>query len=117
VWVYYPDSVTDEQRGNTLETSGLNITVTDGDGNNVDITETSFAQTEGGFGPSNYSAQFFIETDAEEITIEVTGLVYATRTATFRMTMVDGEMQVGDDSGTDTFQTAPLDGTGNEDGN
>ena len=117
VWVNYPPSITEDspdadKPGSTYETSLLTVKVTDGDGNVIDIEEGSWNLA--GNWDGTYSAQFFIETDAEEITIEVTGsLVYATRTATFRMSMVDGEMVVEDDAGTDTFQTAPLEGTGN----
>ena len=103
VWIYYPDDYAGE-RGLTPETSGFDITVTDDDGNELEIS--SFVQTEGGY-IANYSAQFFIETDVPRITIRVVGLVTSTRTAVFQMDMVDGEMEMTTD-GTDSFQTDPL---------
>ena len=103
VWIYYPDDYAGE-RGLSPETSGFDITVTDDDGNELEISD--FAQTEGGY-IANYSVQFFIETDVPRITIRVVGLVTSTRTAVFQMDMVDGEMQMTTD-GTDSFQTDPL---------
>ena len=115
VWVNYPPSITEDspdadKPGNTHETSLLVVKVTDGDGNIIEVQGWALA----GNWDGTYSAQFFVETDAEEITIEVTGLVYATRTAVFRMTMVGGEMEVEEDAGTDTFQTSPLEPSGNQ---
>ena len=114
VWVAYPPSITEdspdtEKPGDTYETSQLIVKVTDGDGNTVEISGWVLA----GNWDGTYSAQFFVETDAEAITIEVTGIVYATRTSVFRMSMVDGEMIVDEDAGTNTYQTAPLEGNGN----
>ena len=115
VWVSYPPSITEDspdadKPGNTHETSLLVVKVTDSDGNIIEVQGWALA----GNWDGTYAAQFFVETDSEEITIEVTGLVYATRTAVFRMTMVGGEMEVEEDAGTDTFQTNPLEPSGNQ---
>ena len=100
MWIYYPDDY-DGERGLEPETSGFDITITDDQGNELEIS--NFVQTEGGF-LGKYSVQFFVETDAPRITVTVTGEVLSTRTAVFEMNN-DGTMNM---PGTDTYQTDPL---------
>ena len=82
--IYYPDSFIEVDRGTTPETSGLDIRIGEGAKLNPkkqnDLQINDFTQIDGLDG--SRIVQFSIETEAQEITIQVDGLV-PEHTATF----------------------------------
>ena len=86
IQIYYPDTFPEANRGQTPETSGLDIRIVEGTtiGTNRrgDLEIIDFTQTDKQDG--SRGVQFSIETEAPEITIQVNGLVPG-NTATFHI--------------------------------
>ncbi len=86
IQIYYPDTFREANRGQTPETSGLDIRVVEGTrmGTNKrkDLKITNFTQTNKNDG--SRGVQFSVETEAPEITIQVNKLVPG-NTATFHI--------------------------------
>lgn len=105
IQIYYSDTFSESNRGQTLKTSGLDITVVEGMPQKVDsqgkLEIKNFEQIDGSDGTRG--VQFSIETEAKDITIEVGGLVTG-HTAKFYIN-VDG---VASDEVTNTLQLLPL---------
>lgn len=105
IQIYYSDTFSESNRGQTLKTSGLDITVVEGMPQKVDsqgkLEIKNFEQIDGSDGTRG--VQFSIETEAKDITIEVGGLVTG-YTAKFYIN-VDG---VASDEVTNTLQLLPL---------
>ena len=105
IQIYYPDTFSESNRGQTLKTSGLDIKVVEGMPQKVDsqgkLEIKNFEQIDGSDGTRG--VQFSIETEAKDITIEVGGLVTG-YTAKFYIN-VDG---VASDEVTNTLQLLPL---------
>lgn len=84
IQIYYPDSLPEADRGTTPETSGLDIRVGEGaklsPKKQSDLQINDFTQINGLDG--SRIIQFTIETEAQEITIQVGGLI-TDHTATF----------------------------------
>ena len=84
IQIYYPDSLPETDRGTTPETSGLDIRIGEGaklsSKKQSDLQINDFTQINGL--DSSRIAQFSIETEAQEITIQVGGLI-TNHTATF----------------------------------
>lgn len=84
IQIYYPDALPETDRGTTPETSGLDIRVGEGaklsPKKQSDLQIKDFTQINGLDG--SRILQFSIETEAQEITIQVNGLI-PDRTATF----------------------------------
>ena len=82
--IYYPEAFPETERGTTPETSGLDIRIVEGmkigADTQKDLEIKDFTQIDGLDG--SRIVQFAIETEAQELTIQVDGLV-ADRTATF----------------------------------
>ena len=105
IQIYYSDTFSESNRGQTLKTSGLDITVVEGMPQKVDsqgkLEIKNFEQIDGSDGTRG--VQFSIETETKDITIEVGGLVTG-HTAKFYIN-VDG---VASDEVTNTLQLLPL---------
>ena len=105
IQIYYPDTFSESNRGQTLKTSGLDITVVEGMPQKVDsqgkLEIKNFEQVDGSDGTRG--VQFSIETETKDITIEVGGLVTG-YTAKFYIN-ADG---VASDEVTNTLQLLPL---------
>ena len=105
IQIYYPDIFPEAKRGQTPETSGLDIRVVEGMkvGTNKrnDLVIKDFKQTDGLDG--SRSVRFSVETNALEITIQVNDLV-PYHTATFHISADD----VASDGGSNTLELQPL---------
>lgn len=86
IQIYYPDTFPEANRGQTPETSGLDIRIVEGTtiGTNRrrDLEIIDFTQTDKQDG--SRGVQFSVGTEAPEVTIQVNGLV-PDNTATFRI--------------------------------
>ena len=84
IQIYYPDAFPEADRGTTPETSGLDIRIVEGmkigTNKQEDLEIKYFIQIDGL--DSSRIVQFSIETEAQEITIQVNGLI-PDHTATF----------------------------------
>lgn len=84
IQIYYPEAFPEADRGTTPETSGLDIRIVEGmkigTDKQKDLEIKDFTQIDGL--DSSRIVQFSIETEAQEITIQVDGLV-SDHTATF----------------------------------
>ena len=100
--IYYPDTFPEARRGQTPETSGLDIRVVEGTTINAntqtDLEITDFRQI-----GSSRSVEFAVETEAPEITVQVNGLVPG-NTATFHISADS----LTSDEGTNILQLHPL---------
>lgn len=105
IQIYYPDSFPDADRGVTPETSGFDIRIVEGmklkPNKQNDLEIKSFTQIDGLNGIR--LVQFSIETESQEITIQVDGLV-PEHTATFYINADD--MAANEDAG--YLQLEPL---------
>ena len=105
IQIYYPDTFPEAKRGQTPETSGLNIRIVEGTtiGTNrrKDLQIINFTQTDKHSG--RRGVQFSVETEAPEITIQVDRLVPG-NTATFH---ISAESVESDDD-TNILQLRPL---------
>ena len=105
IQIYYPDTFPEARRGQTPETSGLDIRVVEGTtirtNQRRDMQIINFTQTDKYDG--RRGVQFSVETEAPEITIQVNGLVPG-NTATFH---ISAESVESDDS-TNILQLRPL---------
>ena len=103
--IYYPDAFPEADRGATPETSGLDIRVVEGmkigTNKQKDLEIKNFTQIDGLDG--SRIVQFSIETEAQEITIQVNGLV-PDHTATFYI----NADSVASNEGTSSLQLQPL---------
>ena len=79
MWVFYQEPAgPDDPRGLTLDTSGLDVTITDGSGNPVkdpdenDVEINNIVPTSG---PDGDAIQFFVPTDSDVLTVTVDGLI------------------------------------------
>ena len=103
--IYYPDAFPEADRGATPETSGLDIRVVEGmkigTNKQKDLEIKNFTQIDGLDG--SRIVQFSIETEAQEITIQVNGLV-PDHTATFYI----NADSVASNEGTGSLQLQPL---------
>ena len=105
IQIYYPDTFPEADRGQTPETSGLNIRIVEGTtiGTNRrrDLEIINFTQTDKSDG--RRGVQFSVETEVPEITIQVDRLVPG-NTATFH---ISAESVESDDD-TNILQLRPL---------
>ena len=105
IQIYYPDVFPEAKRGQTPETSGLDIRVVAGMkiGTNKrrDLAIKNFTQTDDADG--SRSVLFSVETDASEVTIQVNDLV-PYHTATFHISADD----VASDGGSNILELKPL---------
>ena len=105
IQIYYPDSFPDVNRGETPETSGLNIRIVEGNkispDNRADLRIKQFIQINGL--DSSRIAQFSIETQVPEITIQLDGLI-PDHTATFHI----NADKVTSNQGSGNLQLQPL---------
>jgi hypothetical protein len=102
IQIYYPDTFPEANRGQTLQTSGLDIRsvegTTIGTNRRADLKIVDFTQIDGRRG-----VQFSIKTEAPEITIQVNKLVPG-NTATFH---ISADSVISDDD-TNILQLHPL---------
>ena len=105
IQIYYPDTFPEADRGQTPQTSGLNIRIVEGTtiGTNRrrDLEIIDFTQTDKHDG--RRGVQFSVETEAAEITIQVNGVVPG-NTATFHISAENVES----DEDTNILQLHPL---------
>ena len=105
IQIYYPDVFPEAKRGQTPETSGLDIRVVAGmkigTNKRSDLEIMNFTQTDDADG--SRSVLFSVETDASEVTIQVNDLV-PYHTATFHISADD----VASDGGSNTLELKPL---------
>ena len=105
IQIYYPDAFAEADRGTTPETSGFDIRVVEGTkvetNKQKDLEIMDFIQIDGLDG--SRIVQFAIETEAQEITIQVDGLVLD-HTATFYI----NADSVASNEGTSSLQLQPL---------
>ena len=105
IQIYYPDTFPETNRGQTPETSGLDIRIVEGTtiakNRRRDMEIIDFTQTDEYDG--RRGVQFSVETEAPEITIQVDGLVPG-NTATF---YISAESVEADDD-TNILQLHPL---------
>ncbi len=105
IQIYYPDAFPEEDRGTTPETSGLDIRIVEGmkigPNKQKDLEIKNFTQIDGLDG--SRIVQFSIETEAQELTIQVDGLV-PEHTATFYI----NADSVASNEGTSSLQLQPL---------
>lgn len=103
--VYYPSTFREANRGNTPETSGLDIRIVEGTtiraNRRRDLKIIDFTQTDKRDG--SRGVQFSVETEAPEITIQVNGLVPG-NTAIFHVSAENVES----DDDTNILQLRPL---------
>ena len=105
IQIYYPDAFPEADRGTTPETSGLDTRVVKGmkigTNKQKDLKIMNFTQIDGLDG--SRIVQFSIETEAQEITIQVNGLV-PDHTATFYI----NADSLASNEGTSSLQLQPL---------
>ena len=105
IQIYYPEAFPEADRGTTPETSGLDIRIVEGrkigTDKQKDLEIMNFTQIDGLDG--SRIVQFAIETEAQEITIQVDGLVLD-HTATFYI----NADSVASSEGTSSLQLEPL---------
>lgn len=105
IQIYYPDAFPEADRGTTLETSGFDIRIVEGikigTDKQKDLEIQDFTQVNGLEG--SRIVQLSVETEAQEITIQVDGLV-PDHTATFYI----NADSVASNEDTSSFQLQPL---------
>lgn len=105
IQIYYPDVFPEAKRGQTPETSGLDIRVVEGmkigANKRKDFVIKNFTQVDGPNG--SRGVRFSVETDASEITIQVNDLV-PYHTAIFHINADD----VASGEGSNTLELKPL---------